>query len=137
VFREDSGECKWHYQWIVVHDYLKRYVVAEPGYVDQLIAQATQRKPFSGFIPYSWKENPFLPVEFSAAAFRWRFYSLENTGYLFHPTMCRQNTWLCKPARGCAYGQGTIASLPVRGGNTSTTVEFELIKKRVLSRDWK
>jgi predicted Zn-dependent protease len=31
----------------------------------------------------------------------------------------------------------TIASLPAREGNTSTTVEFELIKKRILSKDWK
>ena len=31
----------------------------------------------------------------------------------------------------------TVTSLPARKGNTSTTVEFELIKRRILSRAWK
>jgi hypothetical protein len=69
LFREAQRIVQWHYQWIVVNDYLRRYVVADPGYVDQLMEKAA-RRPFSGFVAYYWKEAPFLPIEFSAAAFR-------------------------------------------------------------------
>jgi Animal haem peroxidase len=69
LFREAQRIVQWQYQWIVVNDYLCRYVVADPGYVEQLIERAT-RRPFSGFVAYSWKEAPFLPIEFSGAAFR-------------------------------------------------------------------
>jgi len=70
LFRTAQREVQWHYQWVVVNDYLKRHIVADPNYVDQLIGQATERTPFSGFTSYSWRETPFLPLEFSVAAFR-------------------------------------------------------------------
>ncbi len=70
LFREAQRQVQWHYQWVVIKDYLRNHLVSDPNYVDQLLEQATQRKPFSGFTSYSWKNVPFLPLEFSAAAFR-------------------------------------------------------------------
>jgi hypothetical protein len=51
---------RWHYQWIVVHDYLERVVGKE-------IAQAVLGGDRQFF---KWRRRPYMPVEFSGAAFR-------------------------------------------------------------------
>jgi hypothetical protein len=50
----------WHYQWVVVHDFLER-VVGAPLVRDVL----TNGRRF-----FEWENAPFMPVEFSAAAYR-------------------------------------------------------------------
>jgi Animal haem peroxidase len=47
---------RWHYQWIVVHDFLPRVVGKE---------LATVEREY-----FEWDDKPFIPVEFSAAAYR-------------------------------------------------------------------
>jgi hypothetical protein len=56
LFDEAQRLVRWHYQWIVVHDLLRR-VVGEP-----------EVEPF--FFHCSPDEEPFMPVEFSGAAYR-------------------------------------------------------------------
>jgi hypothetical protein len=46
---------RWHYQWIVMHDFLAK--LAGDG-------ASFERRCFT------WRDEPFMPVEFSAAAFR-------------------------------------------------------------------
>ncbi|TMK97485.1 MAG: peroxidase, partial [Actinobacteria bacterium] len=51
---------RWHYQWIVVHDFLERVTGAE-----------TAGGVLNGERQYfTWENAPFMPVEFSAAAYR-------------------------------------------------------------------
>jgi len=59
----------WHYQWVVVDDYLRRLVGSE------LLDSVLVRNPSTGeacadLAFFSWRSQPFIPVEFSGAAFR-------------------------------------------------------------------
>ncbi|EFC85919.1 heme peroxidase family protein [Parafrankia sp. EUN1f] len=61
VFNRARDLVRWHYQWLVVHDYLK--TVALPGVTDKVLLSGPQH-----FAPRAGKV--FMPLEFSAAAFR-------------------------------------------------------------------
>ena len=51
---------RWHYQWIIVHEFLPKTVGAD--LVDDIIDNGRQF--------YRWRNDPFIPVEFSVAAYR-------------------------------------------------------------------
>jgi Animal haem peroxidase len=60
---------RWHYQWVVVEDYLRRLVGSEV--LDRVLVEdqvTGGRRPALRF--FRWKREPFIPVEFSAAAYR-------------------------------------------------------------------
>jgi hypothetical protein len=59
LFDRAQQIVRWHYQWIVIHDFLPK-VVGPKMTEDVLIA----RKYFK------WRREPFIPVEFSGAAYR-------------------------------------------------------------------
>lgn len=63
---------RWHYQWVVLHDYLPRIV--GPDMVDSILPHLASHKSIFDDPPklhhYDWKNDPYLPTEFSAAAFR-------------------------------------------------------------------
>ena len=68
LFKEAQRIVRWHYQWIVVHDFLTRIV--PDAILDELL-----RKDRHGFNTVDLKfyrpvPRPFMPVEFSAAAYR-------------------------------------------------------------------
>jgi hypothetical protein len=56
LFEEAQRIVRWHYQWIVMRDFLPRIIGHDIG-------------PFVRR-PFIWCDEPFMPVEFSAAAFR-------------------------------------------------------------------
>lgn len=60
---------RWHYQWVVLTDYLPRICGS-----DTMSKVLPRRADGSGFDVrlsfYGFKEGPFMPVEFSAAAYR-------------------------------------------------------------------
>jgi hypothetical protein len=56
LFAEAQRIVRWHYQWIVMHDFLPKIVGKQ--------AQSVGRRF------YTWRGAPFIPVEFSGAAFR-------------------------------------------------------------------
>jgi hypothetical protein len=66
-FHAAQQTVRWHYQWLVVHDYLRRTV--GQAMLDSVLDT-------SGPIPtvdrkfFHWKYEPFMPVEFSVAAYR-------------------------------------------------------------------
>jgi hypothetical protein len=62
LFNEAQRLVRWHYQWLIVHEYLP--LIAGPGLVEEILDQRRGRKFFK------WQHGPFMPVEFSAAAFR-------------------------------------------------------------------
>lgn len=57
---------RWHYQWVVVHDFLPRIV--SPAVLDALRTHGRFDRHKLEF--YHWKNEPFMPVEFSVAAYR-------------------------------------------------------------------
>ena len=52
----------WHYQWIVLYDYLPKVTKYSKEEIEQLVKNNSRI--------YKYTEKPFIPVEFSVAAFR-------------------------------------------------------------------
>jgi len=77
VFKLAQQEVRWHYQWVVVRDFLPRLVGQDV--VDDVLRTEEYRVPGSttvetlvpSFRFYHWQEQPFMPVEFSVAAYRY------------------------------------------------------------------
>ena len=69
LFTEAQRLTRWHYQWVVVEDYVRRLV--GPEVLDDILAvdPATGARTVTLRF-YRWEDQPFIPVEFSAAAFR-------------------------------------------------------------------
>lgn len=65
-FETAQHMTRWHYQWIVIHDFLKRLCGDE--LVNELLSGDYPGEPKLHY--YSFKEQPFMPVEFSVAAYR-------------------------------------------------------------------
>jgi hypothetical protein len=60
IFLEARRIVTWHYQWMVLHDFVER--VTERGIVAKILHQGRKF--------YRFKRLPYMPVEFSAAAYR-------------------------------------------------------------------
>ncbi len=60
IFSEAQRTVRWHYQWIVVHEFLPATVGQDT--VDDVLG--------NGLRFYAWRNDPFIPVEFSVAAYR-------------------------------------------------------------------
>ena len=60
IFAEAQRVVRWHYQWIIVHDFLPKSVGNTT--VDDVLTDGPKH--------YKWRNDPFIPVEFSVAAYR-------------------------------------------------------------------
>lgn len=60
VFLEAQRLTRWHYQWIIVNEFLPKTIGKE-----LLKNILTKGRQF-----YAWKNAPYIPVEFSVAAYR-------------------------------------------------------------------
>ncbi len=89
VFKLAQREVRWHYQWVVVHDFLPRLVGQEV--VDDILPPETYAVPLGQAtgvpVPrlrfYSWTDQPYMPVEFSVAAYRFG-HSMARPSYLIN-----------------------------------------------------
>jgi hypothetical protein len=93
TFKLAQRTVRWHYQWIVIHDFLRRLVGDEvigdilpnqPYAVpetDPPLGTVALAKPRLRF--YHWREAPFMPVEFSVAAYRFG-HSIVRPSYLIN-----------------------------------------------------
>jgi hypothetical protein len=85
-FQRAQDLVRWHYQWIVLNQYL-------PRVVGQRTVQAVLRE---GRKFYHWSNAPYIPVEFSVAAFRFGHsqirvsYRLNEWPYLDPPEPAKQ-----------------------------------------------
>lgn len=66
-FAEAQRIARWHYQWVVIHDWLTR-LCGEELVTEILAGSGCPGTPKLWF--YHFSEFPFLPVEFSVAAYR-------------------------------------------------------------------
>jgi hypothetical protein len=71
-FPRIAQEVRWHYQWIVLHDFLPRIVGAEMLH-SVLPHIANNSNPLADpprLLFYHFRDYPYMPVEFSVAAYR-------------------------------------------------------------------
>ena len=71
-FADIQRQVRWHYQWIVVNDFLVKICGEEV--VREILPHLGKDQPISKNPPqfafYDYREDAFIPVEFSAAAYR-------------------------------------------------------------------
>lgn len=60
VFEEAQELVRWHYQWIIIHEFLP--LLCRSEVVDDVLENGRKF--------YGWHNQPFIPVEFSVAAYR-------------------------------------------------------------------
>jgi hypothetical protein len=60
LFAEARKQVTWHYQWMVLHDWVER--ITETGIVAKILHEGRKF--------YRFHKVPYMPVEFSAAAYR-------------------------------------------------------------------
>jgi hypothetical protein len=65
LFEAAQQEARWHFQWIVLHDFLPR-MVGQKLVDDIYTADCTG----TGRRYYTWRHEPFIPIEFAVAAYR-------------------------------------------------------------------
>jgi hypothetical protein len=109
AFKEAQRLTRWHYQWVVVHDYLREHVVGSE-IVDDILAPVEYKiselaegqgqaegsfraKQISIARPkllfYHPKDQPFMPVEFSVAAYRFG-HSMVRPSYFINDFLRQQ-----------------------------------------------
>jgi hypothetical protein len=60
IFAEAQRVVRWHYQWLVIHEFLARTVGAP--LVDDVLENGPKH--------FKWRNDPYIPVEFSVGAYR-------------------------------------------------------------------
>ena len=66
TFEEVQEQVRFHYQYVVLHDFLPRIV--HSSVISALKSHGAYDR--SKLQYYKWKNDPFMPVEFAAAAYR-------------------------------------------------------------------
>jgi hypothetical protein len=85
LFDEAQRLTRWHYQWMVIEDYLRPLVGSEV--LDRaLVTDAATGARHAQLRFFRWKQDPFMPVEFSAAAFRFG-HSQVRSAYQLNATL--------------------------------------------------
>lgn len=95
VFDEAQRVVRWHYQWIVVHDFLPRIV--GPEVVADILRPSGNGYAARGAVDpvafpeihlrfFGWRKQPFMPVEFSVAAYRFG-HSMIRPSYKINPAI--------------------------------------------------
>ena len=60
AFAEAQRIVRWHYQWIILHEFLPR--TCGQAVVDDVLQNGRKH--------YNWRNEPYIPVEFAVAAYR-------------------------------------------------------------------
>jgi len=129
LFEEAQRLARWHYQWVVLHDYLPRILGAGASGSAAMLGDLLRIEPFagggttgvtlrSGLRFYSWRKSPYIPVEFSAAAFR------------FGHSMVRPSYFINDAVRGARAGR----KIPLFGADPDPLAT--LGGNRPLPRGW-
>lgn len=90
TFEAAQRLVRWHYQWLVVHDFLRRVVGDETlgSVLDETGRYPTVDRRF-----FTWRNSPFMPVEFSVAAYRFG-HSMIRPAYKLNTTVGPLRTFL-------------------------------------------
>ena len=73
-FARVQQAVRWHYQWIVLHDFLPTILGTNPDTLSNVLPHLASGKSLYEDKPklnfYKWQNAPFIPIEFSAAVYR-------------------------------------------------------------------
>jgi hypothetical protein len=130
LFKEAQRVVRWHYQWIVVHDFLAKHIVGGEVVEDILRGEsyavggsslgATGNVLRPRLLFYHFNEEPFMPVEFSVAAYR------------FGHTMIRPSYFINEKVEGFDQGK----RLKIFSANTDPANLENLNGFRPLPPEW-
>ena len=72
-FADVQRVVRWHYQWVVLHDFLPKIVGQHMlhkvlPHLEKNNGSIYEDEPRLDF--FSWRNDPFMPIEFAAAAYR-------------------------------------------------------------------
>jgi len=111
LFEEARRWVRWHYQWMVVHDFLER--VCGVAVVDSILKnEGAPTGPTVELLFYQPKEQPFMPIEFSAAAFRFG-HSMIRASYDLNDNVLEIPTFVDDPVAAGPFGHlGGFRRLP-------------------------
>jgi hypothetical protein len=82
-FKRAQQIVRWHYQWVVIQDFLRRIIGDDPSTPDQgMVADILRPEAYQTgggeelairprLLFYHWRRQPYIPVEFSVAAYRY------------------------------------------------------------------
>ncbi len=72
TFAEVQRQVRWHYQWVVLHDFLPTIVGKDT--VEAVLPHLKKKESIYEHRPglrfFHWRNGPFMPVEFAVAAYR-------------------------------------------------------------------
>jgi hypothetical protein len=90
TFERVQREVRYHYQWVVLHDFLPRVVsgdVLDLVLPNRAAAARTDETvmPQANLTFFRWRDEPFMPLEFSAGAYRFG-HSMVRPGYRLNST---------------------------------------------------
>ncbi len=109
-FEEIQQQVRWHYQWVVLHDFLP--TIVGPEMVFSILPHLKTKKPITESKPdlrfYKYRNEPFMPVEFSVAAYRF--------GHTMIRPQYRLNTTM---TTGGPEGNGRLPIFTTTDGNES------------------
>ena len=90
-FEEVQNAVRWHYQWVVLKDFLK--TVAGQDVIDEILPHLKNETSIRVDKPkltyFGWKNSPFMPIEFSAAAYRFG-HSMVRPIYRLNTSLARK-----------------------------------------------
>jgi len=83
LFDEARTVVRWHYQWIVLNEFLP--LIVGPSAIADVLTRPPGGVGTWNWQPkfYTWENNPFMPVEFSGAAFRFG-HSMVRSSYVLN-----------------------------------------------------
>jgi len=131
IFAAAQRIVRWHYQWVVLHDFLPR-IVGEamlhsvlPHLRDKSSIYDT--KPELHF--FKWRNDPFMPIEFAAAAYRF--------GHSMVRSIYRLNTELGKDATRNQKGRGVAGRQLIFGARGDESLNGFREFPRIWAIDWR
>jgi hypothetical protein len=140
-FEDIQRLVRWHYQWVVLHDFLPRIVGLNVVHdvLPHLKSGTSIYKDTPKLHFFKWRHDPFMPVEFSVAAYRF--------GHSMVRPIYRLNTELGTGAsedeikRGVAGRQFVFAAVQKQGLNgfhefpTEWAIDWNLFFERTGTLD--
>jgi hypothetical protein len=107
-FDEVQQRVRFHYQYVVLNDFLPRIVAAE---VLDALKDGEHRWSRSRLEFFHWRNDPYMPVEFSVAAYRFG-HSMVRPGYRLNDTEEMLLPIFPAPGAGPAAGLTGFSRLP-------------------------